>query len=49
MKKPSKAVGYVVTRPFFIRDGLQGVKGDKIDMPEAVASPLVASGHIERV
>ena len=49
MKKPSKADGYVVTKAFFIRDGLQGVKGDKIDLPDAVASPLVASGHLKNV
>ena len=49
MKKPSKAVGYIVVKPFFVRDGLQGVKGDSLDLPDAVASPLVASGHLKNV
>ena len=53
MKKASKAPakpkadGYLVAKDFFIRDGIQGVKGDHVPLPEAVAEPLIASGHIK--
>lgn len=49
VKAPAKSDGYKIVKDFFIRDGIQGVEGDKIDLPDVVAEPLITSGHIKHV